>query len=138
MTAPDHRVVAWGDELVKLHNGFRRQLADLRRGTTRSAPGLTEHCLSLCDALHAHHTGEDDVLFPHLRDRNPELAAALDRLRDEHRVIAGILARIRALNETSLATDLDRLAADLEAHLDYEEEQLVPLLNTMTDMPENV
>jgi hemerythrin-like domain-containing protein len=88
MTAPNDRVVAWGDELVKLHNGFRRRLVDLRRGTVGSAPELAEHRLSLCDALHAHHTEEDDVLFPNLGARNPELAEVLVRLRDEHRVIA--------------------------------------------------
>jgi iron-sulfur cluster repair protein YtfE (RIC family) len=35
-------------------------------------------------------------------------------------------------------TELDRLAAELEAHLDYEEEHLVPLLNEMIDIPEDL
>jgi hypothetical protein len=30
---------------------------------------------------------------------------------------------------------IDRLGAELEAHLDYEEEYLVPVLNAMTSLP---
>lgn len=33
---------------------------------------------------------------------------------------------------------LDRLAADLEAHLDHEEEQFVAVLNAMTSLPDGV
>ncbi|NUW40355.1 hemerythrin domain-containing protein [Nonomuraea rhodomycinica] len=143
------RAIAWGDELVKLHDTFRRDLAELRSGSMR-APALREHCLTFCEALHAHHSGEDDVLFPHLDGLHPELAAVLDRLRDEHRVVARLLARIRTLAGSGeppeggadvaaeVGEELERLARELEAHLDYEEEQLVPLLNAMTDMPEDL
>ncbi|NUW37543.1 hemerythrin domain-containing protein [Nonomuraea sp. SMC257] len=140
------RAIAWGDELVKLHDTFRRDLAELRSGSMR-APALREHCLTFCEALHAHHGGEDDVLFPHLDGLHPELAAVLDRLRDEHQVVARLLARIRTLvgaleaqggGADEVGEELERLARELEAHLDYEEEQLVPLLNAMTDMPENL
>jgi hypothetical protein len=37
-----------------------------------------------------------------------------------------------------IGDELDRLAGELEAHLDYEEEQLVPVLNQLTDMPDNI
>ncbi|MEV4356296.1 hemerythrin domain-containing protein [Nonomuraea sp. NPDC049625] len=132
------RLVAWGDELIKLHDGFRRDLADLRssRGTD-----LRTHCLAFCDALHAHHEGEDGALFPHLAGEHPELAEALERLRAEHVVVARLMERIRVLlNEDGdgVAAELDRLARELEAHLDYEEEQLVPILNTMETLPDEV
>jgi iron-sulfur cluster repair protein YtfE (RIC family) len=144
--APRERAIAWGDELVKLHDTFRRDLTALRNGTVR-APDLREHCLTFCDSLHAHHSGEDDVLFPHLGGLRPELAGVIDRLRREHRVVGRLLARIRALagsersgegGTAEIGTELDRLTRELEAHLDYEEEQLVPLLNGMTDMPEDL
>ncbi|MGV9771987.1 hemerythrin domain-containing protein [Streptosporangium sp. NPDC003464] len=139
------RLIAWGDELVKLHDGFRRDLAELRR-TSRSAPSpgptLREHCLTFCEALHAHHTGEDDVLFPHLGGTHPELADTLARLREEHQTVGRMLARIRALVDTGdpamIEAELDRLTQAVEAHLDYEEEQLVPLLNQLTDIPEDL
>lgn len=141
MTGPGDRLVAWGDELVKLHDGFRRDLAELRR-TARVAPGLREHCLAFCEALHAHHAGEDGVLFPHLDGLHPELAEVLARLRDEHRTVARILARIRELagagDRPAIVAELDRLTAELEAHLDHEEEQLVPLLNRMIDLPDDL
>lgn len=133
------RMVALGDELVKLHDGFRRQLTALRQGT-QGAPELREHCLAFCDALHAHHEGEDSVLFPHLDGEHPELAEVLARLRAEHHVVAGLLARVRALSGAGdgVREELDRLATELEAHLDYEEEQLVPLLNRLTTVPEGL
>ncbi|MEV7808714.1 hemerythrin domain-containing protein [Microbispora sp. NPDC088329] len=147
--ATDPRAIALGDELVKLHDGFRRRLAELR--TPGAKPDLREHCLTFCEALHAHHTGEDEVLFPHLDGLHPELADVLARLRREHRVVGLILARIRALldgdapgldasdgGDPEIAAELDRLAGELEAHLDYEEERLVPLLNQMIEIPEGL
>ncbi|MER6578702.1 hemerythrin domain-containing protein [Nonomuraea sp. NPDC001023] len=134
----EQRLIAWGDELVKLHDGFRRELARLRAGG--DGFDLRTHCLAFCDALHAHHEGEDAVLFPHLAAERPELADVLARLGAEHRVVARLVARVRDLAGAgaSAGDELDRLAAELEAHLDYEEEQLVPLLNGMTSMPENL
>ncbi|MFF0860182.1 hemerythrin domain-containing protein [Nonomuraea sp. NPDC003560] len=134
----EQRLIAWGDELVKLHDGFRRELARLRAGG--EGFDLRTHCLAFCAALHAHHEGEDAVLFPHLAAERPELADVLARLGAEHRVVARLVARVRDLagTDASAGDELDRLAAELEAHLDYEEEQLVPLLNGMTSMPENL
>ncbi|HEX4223659.1 MAG TPA: hemerythrin domain-containing protein [Pseudonocardiaceae bacterium] len=64
------------------------------------------------------------------------------RLSAEHRTVARILADIRILTEDGdpvlIGDELDRLAGELEAHLDYEEEQLVPVLNQLTDMPDNI
>ncbi|MBE3011161.1 hemerythrin domain-containing protein [Microbispora sp. NEAU-D428] len=81
--------------------------------------------------------------------RTPQRAASsevLARLRREHRVVGRILARSRALLDNAapgvdapeVAAELDRLAAELEAHLDYEEELLVPLLNQMAEIPEGL
>lgn len=37
-----------------------------------------------------------------------------------------------------LGAELDRLIGELNAHLDYAEEQLVPVLNAMITMPEGI
>ncbi|TDC08959.1 hypothetical protein E1267_08965 [Nonomuraea longispora] len=74
------RLVAWGDELVKLHDGLRRDLAELRR-SPRGAD-LRTHCLAFCDALHLHHEGEDRRLFPHLDHEEEQLVPVLNRLLD--------------------------------------------------------
>lgn len=141
MSESDQRLVALGEELVKLHNGFRHDLAELRAGA-EPGPRLGEHCLAFCESLDLHHRGEEDVLFPHLGERHPELAQVLDRLSTEHRTVARILAAIRALvrdgEPVAVGTELDRLAGELEAHLDYEEEQLVPVLNQLTELPEGL
>ncbi|MDA0566546.1 hemerythrin domain-containing protein [Streptomonospora sp. S1-112] len=154
------RLVAWGDELVKLHGGFRRDLAALREDADRLRRGLPPHglaappaaeqlrghCLAFCDRLHEHHTEEDSALFPALGADFPELAAALERLRREHVVVARLMGRIREVaaeleegpdrdRADRLAEELDRLSAELTAHLDYEEAQLVPLLNRLTALP---
>ncbi|SEU34711.1 hemerythrin domain-containing protein [Nonomuraea wenchangensis] len=136
----ERRIVAWGDELIKLHDGFRRDLAELR-SSRAGAVDLRTHCLTFCDALHAHHEGEDNALFPHLGSEHPELAETLARLRSEHQVVARLMERIRQLLDhdgTAIGEELDRLATELEAHLDYEEKQLVPILNKMLTLPEEV
>nr|WP_269128840.1 hemerythrin domain-containing protein [Nonomuraea sp. K271] len=125
-----------------MHDGFRRDLAELRR-SPRGAD-LRTHCLAFCDALHLHHEGEDRRLFPHLAAEHPELAEVLATLRAEHQVVARIMERVRRLlSEDSdvgpdVGPELDRLATELEAHLDHEEEQLVPVLNRLLDLPDDV
>ncbi|MEV4472281.1 hemerythrin domain-containing protein [Nonomuraea sp. NPDC049504] len=134
------RITAWGDELIKLHDGFRRDLAALRE-SRMDAADLRTHCLAFCDALHAHHEGEDGALFPHLATERPELAGVLARLRQEHQVVAALMNEIRRLldhDRSRIQAELDRLTAKLEAHLDHEEQQLVPVLNTMLTLPGDV
>ncbi|MEV4567943.1 hemerythrin domain-containing protein [Nonomuraea sp. NPDC049419] len=134
------RIAAWGDELIKLHDGFRRDLAALRESRMDPAD-LRTHCLTFCDALHAHHEGEDGALFPHLATEHPELADVLTRLRKEHQVVATLMNEIRRLldhDRSRIQAELDRLTTKLEAHLDYEEQQLVPVLNTMLTLPDDV
>lgn len=104
--------------------------------------GLRVRCVYFCEALHGHHTIEDTVVFPGLEREFPELVSAVRRLRHEHHVVAGILAELQALLGSAGSADVDRvrgeferLAGELEAHLDYEESQLVPTLNSLTTLP---
>ncbi|MGW5688609.1 nitroreductase/quinone reductase family protein [Nonomuraea sp. NPDC003754] len=134
------RVRAFGDELVRVHGWLRDELAKVRKGAAQGqglSAELRAHCLTFCEALHFHHGAEDNVAFPHLEETHPELADALARLRREHTVVAGLIRRLRALLDEGgdAAGEVERLAAELEAHFDYEEEQLVPVLNAMTSVP---
>jgi hypothetical protein len=55
--------------------------------------------------------------------------------------VARLIERIRRLLDhggTGISEEIDRLATELEAHLDYEEDQLVPILNKMLTLPEEV
>ncbi|WP_433462446.1 nitroreductase/quinone reductase family protein [Spirillospora sp. CA-128828] len=125
--------------LVAVHDAFRRELALIRAEVAASGPGvgaqLRVNCLTLCQGLGNHHMGEDTQLFPLLEREHPELAPALARLRDEHEVVAELLGELRRALDSgaaeSLLTEVERLTAALEAHLDREEERLVPLLDTL-------
>jgi deazaflavin-dependent oxidoreductase (nitroreductase family) len=137
---------AIGDYLVRVHDELRGELSAVRqevgdflagRAEPPSgglAPSLTLHCLTLCDALHVHHTREDGT-FSSFGKQFPELAPALDRLRREHHVVARALTDLQSLLADAGKTDaekvrseLTRLTADLEAHFAYEEQQLLPVL----------
>ncbi|WP_367130029.1 nitroreductase/quinone reductase family protein [Saccharothrix sp. HUAS TT1] len=126
-----------GEALKLLHDAFRRELATIRRevaasGSTLGAQ-LKVNCLTACQGLGFHHRSEDNGVFPALRDRFPELGPTLDRLGEEHERLAELLARLQRTVErgdaATLGADVDRLVGELEAHLAYEEENLIPFLD---------
>ncbi|AVH57980.1 MULTISPECIES: nitroreductase/quinone reductase family protein [Streptomyces] len=138
---PQVNAGSMAEYLKVVHDAFRRELALIREeftatGTTGTPLGaqLRVNCLTLCQGLHNHHTGEDLGIFPLLADRHPDLAPTLDRLREEHERIAELLEELRQAVATEDAdpshvrSEVDRLSTELEAHLTYEEEQLIPLL----------
>lgn len=65
---------------------------------------------------------------------HPELADAVRRLREEHPAMDMPLQRLQQVvgaadvDRASVRTEVDRLTAAVEAHLDYEEAQLLPVL----------
>ena len=149
--------------LVDIHDGLRSELAQVRDvvdqvrrghlsvGAARSVVNtmtmrqnnwtLGAYCQSYCRIVTGHHTLEDRSVFRHLRASDPALGDVLDRLEEEHHVIADVLEQVdRAL--VALAADdgygsvgterLDRLqeAVDLLtdtmlSHLAYEERELL-------------
>jgi deazaflavin-dependent oxidoreductase (nitroreductase family) len=134
---PNINATSPGEAIKVVHDAFRRELALIRQemtGGDGSALGaqLRVNCLTLCQGLHHHHTGEDTALFPFLADRRPEAAPVLERLREEHRRIAVLLEELRRALTSGPPADaraeVVRLTAELEAHLAYEEQQLIPLL----------
>lgn len=143
--AQGERVEALGDQLVEIHDMLRAELASLRRDLAAAGEGgpgaaptleqqLRKKCLSFCDFLHGHHTAEDERLLPGLAESHPGLAPVLERLTREHSVISRALDRIQELVENGdpvrVREDVERLAAEVEAHLDYEERQIVEALNS--------
>ncbi|PRX50149.1 deazaflavin-dependent oxidoreductase (nitroreductase family) [Prauserella shujinwangii] len=131
---------AWGDALKLVHDAFRRELALIREEIARSGPGLGSqlriNCLTVCQGLHHHHASEDGQLLPFLDEHHPELAGTVARLRREHEAIALLLDELERVvsadgaDPAAVLSEVDRLVAELEAHLDYEE-RLVPVLNAV-------
>jgi hypothetical protein len=111
---------------------------------------LKVNCLRYCHFVELHHRLESAALFPAVRARVPDLGPVIDKLEADHQVVAGHLddveAAIRALGAAGrargaadgdsgrgdLIAALERLAADLLTHLDFEEESLGPTLRTWT------
>ncbi|MFD5860809.1 nitroreductase/quinone reductase family protein [Streptomyces chartreusis] len=133
-----------GEALKVVHDAFRRELELIRAEMAAGAKGSTTgtlgaqlrvNCLTFCAGLHNHHTGEGLAMFPFLEDRYPELAPALARLRDEHDRIAELVEDLRRVvgdenaDPDTARREVERLTTELEAHLTYEEEQLIPLLD---------
>ncbi|MFF4802663.1 nitroreductase/quinone reductase family protein [Streptomyces sp. NPDC001351] len=126
-----------GEAIKVVHDAFRRELALIRKemaaGNGTLGAQLRVNCLTFCQGLHHHHTGEDTMMFPFLADRRPEANPVLKRLSEEHQQIAALVAELRrALADEDPAAaraEVERLTRDLEAHLTYEEQELIPLLD---------
>ncbi|MFE3500684.1 nitroreductase/quinone reductase family protein [Kitasatospora sp. NPDC059160] len=131
------------DKLLEAHSWLRAQLRHVRAEAQAHSPGrpaglglqLRQHCLAFCEGLTHHHTGEDSAIFPALARSHPELAGVLERLGEQHRAIGRIkeellalLAGIQVTDPDQLRAELDRMSAELEAHLAHEEAELLPAL----------
>lgn len=128
-----------GEALKRIHDAFRRELAIIAREVAASGPTLGAqlriNCLSVCRGLDFHHADEDGRMFPYLEEQRPDLAPALGGLREEHATIKRLLDRlgelIAAARTPEVAAEVLALTAELEAHLDREEQWLVPVLNAL-------
>ncbi|NUW41869.1 nitroreductase/quinone reductase family protein [Nonomuraea rhodomycinica] len=136
---PTPAASSFGQALKAVHDAFRRELGLIRQEIAAAGPGLGTqlrvNCLSVCGNLHHHHVMEDSGMFPSLAGRRPELAPVIERLGEEHRRIAELVARLREVvsaegaEPAAVLAEVDRLAGELEEHLTYEEEQLIPVLD---------
>ncbi|MGW7200007.1 nitroreductase/quinone reductase family protein [Streptomyces chryseus] len=147
------RIDNLADKLTEVHTWLRAQLrqvsAEVEAHFTARAghdgPGeppapslglqIRQRCLAFCQTLEFHHTSEDAHLFPGIAHHHPHLAGTFERLRAEHRTVArvqgelaSLLSGIGVAEPRRFRTELARMSAELNAHLDYEEEALLPLL----------
>jgi deazaflavin-dependent oxidoreductase (nitroreductase family) len=126
---------SFGEGLSLVHDAFRRELATIRKEFAAAGSSLGVqlriNCLTVCAGLNFHHQMEDDHMFGTLGERYPELMPVIERLRAEHVAIAGLVDDLRQAVSTGTGgqQEIDRLTKELEAHLTYEEEQLIPLLD---------
>ncbi|WP_385635021.1 nitroreductase/quinone reductase family protein [Streptomyces sp. SudanB5_2050] len=141
------------DKLLEVHTWLRGQLRQVRAEVEAHfaardahcgpgeppAPGLglqiRQRCLAFCQALEFHHTSEDGHLFPGIARHHPHLSDVFDRLAEEHRTVArlqdglaALLAGVHIADPDRFRAELAAMSAELNAHLDHEEEALLPLL----------
>ncbi|MCC9710569.1 nitroreductase/quinone reductase family protein [Streptomyces sp. MNU76] len=137
---PNVNADSMGEALKVVHDAFRRELGLVKKELTatggRAGLGaqLRINCLTFCQGLHNHHNGEAMGLFPFLGERHPELAPTLSRLHEEHERITVLVEELRRVVTAEDAApadvlpEVERLIDELEAHLAYEEQQLIPVL----------
>lgn len=141
-------------ELVAVHRVFRREFAVLPAlvrgvadGDAERAAVVARHARMILRGLRSHDDGEDGALWPPLLERAPGAAALLDRLRIQHEAIATLAERLEALLDAwdpgRSAEARERVAAAagalhpmLAAHLDVEDAQVLPLVETYLTGPE--
>ncbi len=132
-------------DMVAVHQLFRREfrlVAKLVRacdaGDVGRAAVLAAHARGTLHALHVHHTGEDELLWPILLARAPLDEAAVERARQQHEALAARIeiveialdawaASAAPADGDKLAAALDTLNASLTEHLDEEEKRILPL-----------
>ncbi len=148
--------LASAHQLVQVHDHLRSELTRIRDLIEQVAAGAIEvaqalsmintmamrqnnwtlgsYCQTYCRVVTTHHTIEDTALFPHLRDREAALVPIVDRLEQEHHVIAAVLEDVdRALvalvsapgGLDDLRDAMDLLTDTMLSHLSYEERMLL-------------
>ncbi|TMQ90493.1 hemerythrin domain-containing protein [Actinomadura soli] len=123
--------------MYAMHNALRRELEHLAKLAAREdedprrlladAPGWE----LFKKALHAHHTAEDEVLWPVMREAlagRPGDLALLDAMEAEHARIDPVIEAIDAGSEP-LDVLVAALTTGLTAHLKHEEDAALPLMD---------
>jgi hemerythrin-like domain-containing protein len=129
-----------------VHGALLRDLARTR-DVLEVAPGpvggqreaVGRHVLWMMAFLHAHHTSEDDGLWPLVLSRNPAAAELLASLEDDHRLVAPAARTVseRAADYRDSTDDASRerlddalaqLATVLEPHLEREVVEAMPVV----------
>src|SRR5262249_16951900 len=127
------------------HHAFRRDLAQLAAALepfdAKRAGALREAWMKFDGNLHGHHEKEDTGIFPMMLGSHPELASAIAELEAQHNKTDPALDRGRTAFASlpGAAGDAVRvvreLTALLDAHLDFEEATIIPLLRTAKEFP---
>lgn len=136
--------------MIAAHEALRRDLVALARsaqGPGRTAPDRQRSVAAGWEVfkrqLHLHHTAEDVLIWPALRDRlghSEHALSVLDEMEAEHERVDPLLAAVDAESALAagpaddhpdagrLAGAVDALATTLTGHLAHEEKEALPLI----------
>lgn len=145
----DERPLVDVRDMIVVHTAMLREfrlaplaVARVPAGAHRAARRVDTHLQLLCDLLHHHHTGEDELLWPPLRALlTADGVARLEEAQAQHTAIDLALDQVgRARRRWTTDVDdagrdtliaaLHQLLGLLVAHLDAEERELLPLAAT--------
>jgi hemerythrin-like domain-containing protein len=133
-------------DMVVVHRVFRREFRLLPRlvrtvsaGDTARATRVNQHAKEILTALHYHHTGEDELLWPRLAERAPLSQELVTRMETQHQRLADLLGAVQVslarwsksangIEQRRLAGILDQVSKALEEHLAEEEREILPLV----------
>ncbi|WP_420750025.1 hemerythrin domain-containing protein [Rhodococcus sp. O3] len=133
-----------------VHSALRRDLLRTRMVLESGpVPGdrrgpLADHLLWMMDFLRHHHEGEDTALYPLVVRLNPDAAALVHSMDEDHRRIEPAITELESAASLFTYTGSDaqaRLSAALTAltdvllpHLEWEELDMMPVVSeTLTD-----
>ena len=95
------RARPWTQEMVVVHRALRREFRLLAANIGRTAAGdtaradrLAAHADLMIGLLHHHHTGEDELLWPLLRERCPANCGLVDRMLAQHQELVAIVEQL--------------------------------------------
>lgn len=154
MTALDEKLGCDTSDMLTIHALFRRAFTDapvlvrgVAEGDVTRARAVGDHVQEVAQALHHHHTGEDELLWDVLEQRAPACALHVGLMRAQHAETAAQLAALDEILPTWCASartsDAEPVALALEAvrdtllaHLGQEESAILPTAATVMSQKE--
>ncbi|MEU7892651.1 hemerythrin domain-containing protein [Nonomuraea sp. NPDC049152] len=133
-------------EMAVVHRVFRREFGALpayiravRAGDTDRAAVLAEHLQDMLTGLHHHHEAEDRMLWPLLLERASLEKDLIHTMEAQHERVAALIPAIEELvpgwvaeaapaRGERIAALVAELSDELDAHLQQEEEEILPLV----------
>jgi iron-sulfur cluster repair protein YtfE (RIC family) len=132
--------------MYAVHGVFRdtlgaapRLVGDIAPGDAARVEQIANYYDNILYFLEAHHDGEEEIIFPRLRERCSGQEALLDSLECEHMEALKLLGEARAslaswpgtsgdaAARSAVAGGLEALRSQLVTHLDQEETRALPL-----------
>jgi hemerythrin-like domain-containing protein len=150
----DEPVLTDTSDMVAIHDTFRRafgdapgQVASVSDGDQERARQVADYLGEVCWLLHVHHEGEDQLLYPLLKERAPEHMELFVQMESQHAAVATSLERasgaIERFGASGSAVDgkeaADACQAVLAAtadHLIKEEQDVLPIAGRVISPPE--
>ena len=133
-------------DMLFAHRVFRRELRNapeliggVESGDTKRSALIADHLGYMVAALHHHHAAEDELLWPPLHARVPTSELKIQQMEDDHAAIAESVGEVQITRthwgksaDPGLAAQLiaatEALSARVDAHLEDEEQNILPLI----------